>query len=145
MTDAIPAPSNQVEPLSVRQPDALHSHYIDVMQLPWQPTAFPGIEMKILYADSTTGVSSILFKMAPGAVVPLHEHTAVEQTYVLSGALMDDEGVATAGNFVWRPGGNSHVARAPDSAVFLAIFLKPNRFAHGTRFFTEAEDPQPGG
>ena len=35
MTDAIPAPSNQVETLSVRQPDALHSHYIDVMQLPW--------------------------------------------------------------------------------------------------------------
>jgi anti-sigma factor ChrR (cupin superfamily) len=114
--------------------------YVDVVNMPWQQTAFPGIEMKVLYADPTTGMSSILFKMAPGAEVPLHEHTALEQTYVLSGALVDDEGVATAGNFVWRPGGNSHIARAPDGAVFLAVFMKPNRFEQGTRFFTESGD-----
>ena len=30
--------------------------------------------------------------MAPGAVVPLHEHTAFEQTYVLEGRLTDHEG-----------------------------------------------------
>ena len=99
---------------------------------------FPGIEMKILYSDPTTGMSTILFKMAPGAQVPLHKHTAVEQTYMLSGSLMDDEGVAMEGNFVWRPGGNTHVASAPEGAVFLAVFMKPNRFAAGTRFFTEA-------
>jgi len=129
-------------PPGAKQPEQLYSRYIDVVNMPWQPTAFPGIEMKILYADPAAGISSILFKMAPGAEVPLHEHTAVEQTYVLSGSLVDDEGVATAGNFVWRPGGNSHVARAPEGAVFLAMFLKPNRFAQGTRFFTESEHRQ---
>jgi len=121
-------------------PVAMKSHYIDVPAMPWQPTQFPGIEMKILYSDPASGMSTILFKMAPGAEVPRHEHMGVEQTYVLSGALVDEEGAATSGSFVWRPEGSRHVARAPDGAVFLAMFTKPNRFDAGTRFYTESDD-----
>jgi len=68
--------------------------------------------MKILYQDDE-GRSTILFKMAPGAIVPLHEHTALEQTFMLEGSLEDSEGSCGAGDFVWRPGGNVHVAHAP--------------------------------
>ena len=121
-------------------PAGLQSHYIDVPAMPWQPTQIPGIEMKILYSDPTAGMSTILFKMAPGAEVPRHEHMGIEQTYVLSGALVDEEGAATSGSFVWRPEGSRHVARAPDGAVFLAMFTKPNRFDAGTRFYTESDD-----
>ena len=103
----------------------------------WQPTQFEGIEMKILYSDDE-GRSTILFKMAPGAVVPLHEHTALEQTFMLEGSLEDAEGKCGAGDFVWRPGGNIHVAHAPNGATFLAIFNRPNRFFDGTKFFTDA-------
>ena len=70
--------------------------------------------MKILFADEESGMSTILFKMEPGAVVPPHEHTALEQTYVLSGSLEDAEGKATEGNFVWRPAGNTHTAYSPN-------------------------------
>jgi quercetin dioxygenase-like cupin family protein len=98
--------------------------------MPWQPTQFAGIEMKILYSDDE-GRSTILFKMAPGAVVPLHEHTALEQTYMLEGSLEDAEGACGAGDFVWRPGGNIHVAHAPHGATFLAIFNRPNRSSTG--------------
>ena len=73
---------------------------------------------------------------APGAVVPLHEHTALEQTYVIEGSLEDHEGKCGPGQFVWRPAGNQHEAVAPDGAVILGFFLKPNRFAYGEKFFT---------
>jgi hypothetical protein len=56
-------------------------------------------------------------------------------TYVFEGYLVDDEGKADAGNFVWRPAGNRHIARAPEGAVFLSIFNRPNIFDDGTRFF----------
>jgi len=101
--------------------------------------AISGIEMKILYSDDE-GRSTILFKMAPGAVVPLHEHTALEQTFMLEGSLEDAEGRCGAGDFVWRPGGNIHVAHAPNGATFLAVFNRPNRFFDGTKFFTAAEE-----
>jgi hypothetical protein len=45
--------------------------------------------------------------------------------------------VCGPGQFVWRPAGNQHEAVAPDGAVLLGFFLKPNRFAYGEKFFTE--------
>ena len=75
------------------------SHYIDVVNAPWETSKFPGIEHKVLYSDPNTGMATLLFRLAPGAVVPLHEHTGVELTYVLEGSLEDEEGVCTTGNF----------------------------------------------
>lgn len=117
-------------------PPELRSHFIDAQAMPWSRTEFDGIEMKILYSDSE-GRSAILFRLQPGAVVPLHEHQALEMTYMLEGDLEDDEGACISGNFVWRPGGNRHIARSRNGAVFLSIFNKPNAFAAGTRFFTD--------
>jgi hypothetical protein len=39
---------------------------------------FPGIRIKVLYSDDS-GITTALFKLDPGAVVPLHEHVALEQ------------------------------------------------------------------
>jgi anti-sigma factor ChrR (cupin superfamily) len=115
---------------------ALASHYLDVPNMPWEKTRFTGIEIKVLYSDAS-GITTALFKLAPGAVVPLHEHTALEQTFVLEGTLKDHEGICGPGQFVWRPAGNRHEAVAPNGAVILGFFLKPNRFAEGNKFFTE--------
>ncbi|MBE2321100.1 DUF4437 domain-containing protein [Xanthomonas citri] len=131
-SEAIPAAAPTLPP-------HLRSHYIDAATMPWQTTDFPGIEMKVLYSDPASGMSTIMFKMEPGSVVPLHEHTSVEQTYMLEGSLEDAEGSCGPGSFVWRPGGNTHVARSPNGAVFLSFFTKPNRFFGGEKFFTEPQ------
>ena len=108
------------------------AHYLDVPNMPWEATKFPGIKIKLLYTDAS-GITTALFKLEPGAVVPLHEHTALEQTYVIEGSLEDHEGKCGPGQFVWRPAGNQHEAVAPNGAVLLGFFLKPNRFAYGER------------
>jgi anti-sigma factor ChrR (cupin superfamily) len=82
-------------------PPELRSTFVAASSMPWQRTEFDGIEMKILYKDDE-GRSTILFRMAPGAVVPLHEHTALEQTFMLEGSLEDAEASCGAGDFVWR-------------------------------------------
>jgi len=108
------------------------AHYLDVPNMPWEKTKFPGIAIKVMYTDDT-GITTALFKLDPGAVVPLHEHTALEQTYVIEGSLEDHEGKCGPGQFVWRPAGNQHEAVAPNGAVLLGFFLKPNRFAYGDK------------
>jgi len=115
----------------------LDARYVNIAEMEWAPSPFEGIQTKILYSDPDTGLSTILFKMAPGAVVPDHVHTAIEQTYMLEGSLEDDQGACTPGNYVWRPAGNRHVAHAPNGALFISIFMKPNQFMAGTKFFTE--------
>lgn len=106
----------------------LSSRYIDVPSLPWQPTRFPGIEIKILVEDPDTGLQTVLTRMAPGSVLTDHMHTQIEQSWVLEGSLVDHEGEVTAGNFVWRPAGSRHVAHSPNGALVLGFFLKPNTF-----------------
>jgi anti-sigma factor ChrR (cupin superfamily) len=131
------------QPRKVMHPDItpenapeLASRYLDVRNMPWEATKVAGIRIKVLYSDDS-GMTTALFKLDPGAVVPLHEHTALEQTYVLEGTLEHHEGVSGPGQFVWRPAGNQHEAVAPSGAVILGFFLKPNRFARGEKFFTE--------
>jgi anti-sigma factor ChrR (cupin superfamily) len=107
------------------------SRYVDVATLPWKPTPTPGIEMKVLLKDEASGLLTALFRWAPGTQLPLHEHVEVEQTYVLEGSIVDDEGEVRAGDYVWRPRGNRHLARSPGGALVLSFFLKPNRFLEG--------------
>jgi len=106
----------------------LSSRYVKTDSLPWRKTAFPGVEIKILLEDKDTGLLTSLTRMAPGAVLPLHEHVDVEQTYVIEGRLVDGEGEVKAGGYVWRPAGSRHVATAPEGALLLGMFLRPNRF-----------------
>ncbi len=107
---------------------ARSSRYVDMNALPWRQTAFPGVEIKVLLEDKDSGLMTTITRMAPGAVLPLHEHVDVEQTYVLEGRLVDEEGEVRAGGYVWRPAGSTHVATAPEGALLLGMFLRPNRF-----------------
>ncbi len=106
----------------------LASRYVDVEGLQWQQTRFPGVEVKVLLEDKETGLLTTLLRMAPGARLPDHEHVEIEQTYVIEGRLLDDEGSCEAGQFVWRPAGSRHEAHTPDGGLMLAFFLQPNRF-----------------
>jgi anti-sigma factor ChrR (cupin superfamily) len=106
----------------------LDSRYVDVAALPWKPTQCAGIKMKILLKDETTGLMTALFKWEPGSRLAAHEHVEIEQSYILEGSICDDEGEATAGNYVWRPKGNRHYAYAPKGALLIAMFLRPNVF-----------------
>src|SRR3979411_1734990 len=103
----MPAQSRQVVHPDIKPENApeLASRYLDVPSMPWETTKFPGIKIKGLYSDDS-GITTALFKLDPGAVVPLHEHTALEQTFVLQGTIEDHEGVCGPGQFVWRPAGN---------------------------------------
>ena len=106
----------------------LVSRIVDVDRLPWRDTPYPGVSIKVLLEDEASGLMTALFHWEPGAVLPLHEHTAIEQTYVLDGAFEDADGEVKAGDFVWRPTGSRHEARSPGGALMLGIFQKPNAF-----------------
>jgi anti-sigma factor ChrR (cupin superfamily) len=106
----------------------LASRFVDVAALPWQKTIYPGVEAKTLLLERSTGLLTVLLKMAPGAKLPDHEHVLIEQTWMLEGRLVCGEGECTPGNFVWRPAGSRHEAWTPEGGLMLAMFQIPNRF-----------------
>ena len=105
-----------------------NSLYVDVDALDWQATDFPGISMKELWRSDDGLSFTALFRFEPGARLPQHRHEGLEQTFVLEGSLVDDEGVCTAGNFVSRRPGSVHSAHSPDGCLSIGIFQLPNTF-----------------
>jgi anti-sigma factor ChrR (cupin superfamily) len=103
---------------------ALASRYVEVDKLPWIDTPDRGIKMKVLYHNPETDLLTTVVKLGPGCRIPDHVHEDIEMTYVLEGSFEDDEGVCTAGNFVFRPKGSRHSPIAPNGAVILVFFLK---------------------
>jgi anti-sigma factor ChrR (cupin superfamily) len=103
---------------------ALASRYINTDSVPWIETT-PGNKMKVIYHDPDTGMLTILARLEPGSGIPAHVHEDLEQTYVLEGSLVDDEGECTAGNFVIRAKGSRHAPIAPNGCTMLVFFLKP--------------------
>ncbi len=103
------------------------SIYVDVAAIAWERTRWPGIETKTLHRDPS-GRQTTLTRFAPGARLAKHRHAGIEQSYVLEGTLVDDDGVCTAGNFVWRRPGSVHDAWSPDGCVVLGVFEAPNVF-----------------
>jgi len=113
--------------------DDLRSRHVKPDEMPWRAIEFPGCEVKPLYVDAKTGQATLLIRMAPGAMLPDHEHALLEQTYMLEGRLVDkegpDEGLSVkAGEFVWRPAGSRHAAWCPEGGLMIAIFQVPNKF-----------------
>ena len=109
--------------------DDLRSRHVRPQGMPWDTMRFPGCECKTLLSDPKSGLATVLIKMAPGATLPDHEHVLIEQTYVLEGSLVCDEGECKAGDFVWRPAGSRHEAwGGPQGGLMLAMFQAPNKF-----------------
>lgn len=104
------------------------STYLDVGELEWQATDFPGVSIKVLWRADDGESYTALFRLEPGARLPMHRHRGVEQTFVLEGSLVDDEGTCTAGNFVWRQPSSVHSAHSPDGCLAIGVFQHPNEF-----------------
>ena len=104
-----------------------HSHVVRPDNMEWQKTRFEGCEVKNLMFDKKSGMATALMRLAPGAVLPDHQHVGIEQTWVIEGSL--GAGLAVGpGEFVWREAGSRHSAWCPDGGVMLAIFQVPNKF-----------------
>ena len=117
----------------------LDSRYVDIDALPWID-ARPGVRMKVLYKDNDSKHATILFQTEPGTVLTEHEHTGIEQTFVLEGSLEDEHGSCTAGSFVWRPVGSRHTARTPNGAKFIVFFQNSARTLENGRLFPNYDE-----
>jgi anti-sigma factor ChrR (cupin superfamily) len=104
--------------------NALASRFINTNEVPWVE-ATPGNKMKVIHHDPSSGLLTIISRLEPGSGIPPHVHEDIEQTYVLEGSLVDDEGECTAGNFVIRPKGSRHAPKAPKGCTMLVFFLRP--------------------
>ena len=74
----------------------------------WQEVG-PGIECKLLAADSEHDMLSMLVRLAPGTDYPPHTHAGVEELHLLQGELWIDDSKLYPGDYYRaEPGTSDH-------------------------------------
>ena len=68
----MPTPLTAERLAGTLQPTIGGSTYVDPAQLPWQPSQFEKIQMKVLYRNDAAGEMTVLLKWEPGAKLPFH-------------------------------------------------------------------------
>ena len=88
----------------------------------------PGVSVKWLYRDKSTGASAALLRYDPGAKIPRHEHVGYEHILVLDGEQCDDNGCYGAGTFVINRPDDAHSVSSPKGCVVLITWERGVRF-----------------
>ena len=70
---------------------ALASRYVDVASLPWVPTRFKGVELKVLMEDKETGLMTALTRFALTRVTLVPMRRGDDPSTVLASATVLDE------------------------------------------------------
>jgi anti-sigma factor ChrR (cupin superfamily) len=88
----------------------------------FQPTAYPGVEVKPLFADRAASRATMLVRMAPGSAYPAHRHGGFEECFVLEGSLrIGDELLMTKGDYQAAREGSDHPVQRTDEGCLLLI------------------------
>ena len=94
----------------------------------WKPTPFPGITMKPLFFDASTGNQCLLVRMEAGSVYPLHHHEGFEHTYVLEGDAVFSDHTLYKGDYEVGQAHCDHSAITSKTGCL--VFLMNNRADH---------------
>jgi len=94
---------------------------------PWQPGPYPGVELKILHKNESTGGVVVLRKFKAGQTIPAHTHPhANEWAYVLSGEWVESGNTYQNGALFFAPKGVPHGPHlAKTEVISLTIFDGP--------------------
>lgn len=87
---------------------------MELTEIPWQPTRYPGIAIWFYSSDRATGRALVLIRMEPGCGYPRHRHRGEEHLLVVQGGYRDDRGEHRAGTFARYEDGSEHAPVALD-------------------------------
>jgi quercetin dioxygenase-like cupin family protein len=91
----------------------------------WRPLKIPGVSIKVLRSDKTTGEATALIKLEAGARFPAHNHPAGEEVFVLEGDLTIGADRLKSGDYYYTPPNGKHAASSDAGCMFLVTLPKP--------------------
>ena len=103
---------------------------LDTSALPWSPTGWPGVSMKMLQQVESSGGGMIgMMRMEAGSSIPAHSHTHADQAvFVIEGDLIDEGVTYGPGSFLVAKAGTPHGPHSSSGGCVLlsTYFGKPD-------------------
>ena len=94
----------------------------------WIPGGAPGVDIKPLFRDKSTGRNTVLVRMQPGARLPAHHHGDDEQCLVLEGDVRWGDLVYEKGDFIVMGKDSNHPEIHSVHGNLLLIMAGHNEF-----------------
>jgi anti-sigma factor ChrR (cupin superfamily) len=104
----------------------MYPYLTNESQQPWKSLDFPGVSIKVLYTDDSTGASTVLTRLSKGSTIPAHTHSQADETvYVLHGDFVEDGESHGPGTFFAAKAGVLHGPHSSETGcVVLTQFSK---------------------
>ncbi len=81
----------------------------------WTPLEIPGVRIKVLHKETTSGAMTVMTHMEAGAVIPAHWHSKADETvYVLDGDFVEDGVSYERGSYFQ---GKARTTHGPHSSI----------------------------
>jgi anti-sigma factor ChrR (cupin superfamily) len=131
--------SAAADPQAVRPVAAQHMPDVALSALPagfsftyadegWQPHPVPGIRMKLLALNRTSGYATLLLDVAPGVVFPAHHHAGSEECYVVSGMVKACGRNMGPGDFHHADGDTDHGELYTETGCRVILVVAPDDY-----------------
>ena len=94
-------------------------------------TLTPGAEIKMLMVDRDAGFQSFLLRLSPGAMLPPHDHSILEECLLLEGDMLIGERAYRRGDYHAALPGSRHapISTRNGGIVFIRSELRPEMLA----------------
>jgi len=89
----------------------------------WRPLPFPGVRFKKLSSSTARNTVTLLMQIDPGTVLPAHDHTGAEDTYVVSGSCRIGAVALSVGDFHHVDAGAHHGNVVSDEGCLLLMVV----------------------
>ena len=96
-------------------------HVLRASEKPWKSTPYPGVSYKTLHVDRDSSMLTSLLKLEPGAVYPIHRHTAAEHCLVVEGDVVTGDVSLAAGDYEIAEAGSVHAPITTTGGTVLLI------------------------
>ncbi|QIB65430.1 2,4'-dihydroxyacetophenone dioxygenase family protein [Kineobactrum salinum] len=104
----------------------LKSAFFDHGSLDWAPWVMPDTWFKLLGINSITGGFTMMLKVGPNNVAPIHGHIGAVEGVILEGSFAYEDDWGHTGYYVQEPAGVNHKpVTGPDGMVMFAIVHGP--------------------
>ena len=94
----------------------------------WRQSGIPGVDIKVLFRDKKLRRTTMLLRMAPGAMLPAHHHHDDEQCLVVSGDVRWGELVYREGDFVVMGSDTTHPVVTTANGNLLMLVAGHNEY-----------------
>jgi putative transcriptional regulator len=101
--------------------------------LTWNPhPVVKGVDLALLYSDSTRREASYLVRCAPNTNYPSHQHHSLERILILDGEMEIDGEVYHKGDFLLSRPNSIHAPNTPKGCLFYVHTSLDDRFVEWT-------------